>query len=104
MAVVEHRTLVANTVTTVTLTVPEPRGDVTSFATAATTRVEVVSVDGTSEVYFTTDGSAPTVAGSNCHVIPAAISATEVADETPGGTSVVKLISAGTPKVSVRAF
>lgn len=30
--------------------------------------------------------------------------ALEVDDETPGPTSVVKLISSGTPKVSVRAI
>ncbi len=104
MAAVEHRTLVAATVTTVTLTVAEPRGDLTSFATAPRTRIEFTNVDGADRVYFTTDGTTPTVAGAGCHVFPAAIGSVEVDDETPGNTATVKMISAGTPLVSVRAL
>ncbi len=103
MALVEHRTLVANTVTTVTFGIEEPRGNLLSFESTPTTRIEVMSVDGAAKVYFTTDGTTPTVGGSGCHVLAAAISSIEVADETPGPTSVVKLISAGAPQISVRA-
>jgi hypothetical protein len=87
----KHVTLVADTVATVNL------------ATNAA-RIEVVNVDGVAAVYFTTDDSVPTVAGDNTHVLPAAIGAVEVPDETAGQDSVIKLISAGTPKVSVRAL
>lgn len=102
VAVVEHRTLVAATVTTVTLTLAEPVGDLLSFATPAKGKVGVASVSGASRVYFTTDGSTPTVGGANCYVLPAALCELVVADETAGGTAVVKLISSGTPDVSVR--
>jgi hypothetical protein len=97
-----HATLVADTVTTLTLDLPNPVGDVRSFAQVKP-RVGVINVTGTAEVYFTTDGSTPTVGGSGCHVLPATISALEVDDLTAGSTSVIKLISSGTPKVSVRA-
>lgn len=62
-------------------------------------RVEVVS-DGAAAVYFTVDGSAPTVAGTNTYFLPAALGAKEVHPPTGGGTK-VRLISAGTPTVSV---
>ncbi len=99
-----HATLVANTVTPLTLDVADPRPENLSFATPPRPRVGVVNVSGTAEVYFTTNGTDPTVGGAGCHVLPAAISALDVYDETPGPTSVVKLISVGTPKVSVRAL
>lgn len=84
-----HLTLSAGVASTVTF--------VENFA-----RVEVLNVDGAAIVYFTNDASTPTVGGNGCHVVPAALGAAlEVDDETVGVT-VVKLISAGTPKVSVR--
>lgn len=91
MASTKHVTLVAATVTTVTLTVNAGR-------------IEVVNVDGASAVYFTVDGTTPTVAGDNTHVLPAAICALEVQDETAGVNSTIKLISVGTPKISVRGL
>ncbi|MFC3736526.1 hypothetical protein [Paractinoplanes deccanensis] len=93
----------ANTVTTLTLDLPDPVGNVASFETPPKARVGVINLSGAAEVYFTTDGSTPTVGGDGCHVLPAVVSALEVYDGTPGPTSVVKLISAGTPRVSVRA-
>ncbi len=86
-----HATLVADTVTTITFDA--------NFG-----RVEVLNVDGAAAVYFRVDGTAPTVAGAGSHVLPAAIGSLEIADQTSGQNTVVKLISAGTPKVSVRGL
>jgi hypothetical protein len=86
-----HHTLVANTVYEVDFGV--------NFG-----RIEVLNVDGAAEVYFRTDGIAPTVAGDGCQVLAATIGSVEVDDLTAGQASVVKLISAGTPKVSVRGL
>jgi hypothetical protein len=83
-------TLVAATVATVNL--PVNAG-----------RVEVLNRDGAAEVYFTVNGTAPTVGGDDTHVLPAAISSVEV-NRPRSGDAVVKLISAGTPAVSVRAL
>ncbi len=90
MAFVQHATLVANTVTNLT------------FSTNGA-KVEVLNVDGVAEVYFRTDATNPTVGGANCHLLPAAVNSYEVADESTGDT-VVRLISAGTPRVSVRVW
>lgn len=67
-------------------------------------RVEILNVDGAAAVYISTDGSTPTVAGDGFDVLPAAIGAVELPDRTTTATTVVKLISAGTPKVSVRGI
>ncbi len=64
---------------------------------------EVVNLDGAAEVYFTADGTTPTVGGDNCIALPAAISSVEVKEEIAGDAS-IKLISSGTPKVSVRVW
>lgn len=63
--------------------------------------VEVLNVDGAEAVYFSVDGSTPTVKGEGFHVLPKGTSSAEVGVSSEGGT-VVKLISAGTPTVSVR--
>jgi hypothetical protein len=81
-------TLAANTVATLTLP--------TAFLL-----VEVMNVTGTAEVYFRFDGTDPTVGGDGCQVLPAAIGSVELRPETVTPT-VVKLVSSGTPKVSVR--
>ena len=86
----EHATLVAATVYTVTLDGDYPK-------------VEVLNRDGTAEIYFTVDGSTPTVGGAGTFVLPATIGTIEVPVRTSGAT-VVKLISAGTPKFSVTAI
>lgn len=90
MAKVKHYTLVAATVQTV------------STLDDGYNAVEVTNVDGASAVYFTTDGTTPTVAGDDCQVLPAAISSLSVVERSAGAAPTVKLISAGTPKVSVR--
>lgn len=86
----QHVTLVASTVSTVTF--DEDFG-----------MVEVTNVDGAAPVYFRMDGTAPVIAATGTHVLPAAIGSLEVAPKTTGVT-VVKLISSGTPKVSIRGF
>lgn len=87
MADPQHVTLVANTVSTITLAV-------------IANKVEIVNVDGASAVYVTVDGTTPTVGGDGAWVLPAAIGSLELMPRTSSRT-VVKLISAGTPKVSV---
>lgn len=86
----QHATLVADTVTTMTFD--------QDF-----TRIEVVNVDGADAVYFRVGATAPAVAATGSHVLPAAVGALEVDVHTAGNT-VVKLISAGTPKVSARGI
>lgn len=63
--------------------------------------VTVISLDGAAAVYFTLDGSTPTVAGANTYVLPAALGAAAFEPRTAGPT-VVKLISSGTPTISVQ--
>lgn len=84
------KTLVAATVDTVTFD-------------SEVGQVEVLSHDGSSPIYFTVDGSTPTVAGAGTFVLPAAVGALEVpvAYNAAGGDTAVKLISAGTPTYSV---
>lgn len=91
MAESEHLTLVADTVARVDL--PANAG-----------RIEVVNRDGAAEVYFTVNGAAPTVEGDDTFVLPAAIGSVEVSRPRTTSAAVVKLISAGTPKVSVTAL
>lgn len=62
-------------------------------------RVEVIS-DGAARLYFTTDGSTPTVAGDNCYVMPATAS-TRTVKATPSNGTVVKVISSGAPTYDV---
>jgi hypothetical protein len=65
--------------------------------------IEVWS-DGTAAVYFTVDGSAPVVGANATYEIPAGSPAVRDGVLVPSaGSTVVKLISAGTPKYSVTA-
>lgn len=89
MAQTKHVTLVAGVPMTVTL---ETNG----------ARVEVFN-RGVDDVWFTTDNATPAADADDVHIASAG-SAVEVADETSGQNTVVKLLSAGTPKVSVRAL
>lgn len=64
-------------------------------------RIEVVNVDGAAAVYFRVGQTDPAVAATGSHVLPAAIGSVEL-DVTTSGPTEVRLISSGTPKVSVR--
>jgi hypothetical protein len=86
VARIEHGTLAADEVTSVTLI-------------ENTVGVEVLNRDGVAEIFFTIDGSTPTVEGDDCHCLPAAIGALIV--NSPKTVDVVKLISTGTPKYTV---
>lgn len=90
MANPQHFTLVAATVKTFTLD--------SDFY-----EVEVTNVDGAAAAYFTVNGATPAVATDGSLVLPAAIGHVTVRPRTAGAT-VVKMISAGTPKVSVRGI
>jgi hypothetical protein len=63
--------------------------------------VTVIGLDGSAAVYFTLDGSTPTVGGANTYVLPAAVGTAAFEPATSGHT-VVKLISAATPTISVQ--
>lgn len=84
-----HVTLTANTVTTVTLD--------QDFA-----NIEVLNVDGAAAIYFTVDGTTPAIEGNGTNVLPAAIGGLTVWSGSQIDT--VKLISAGTPKASIRGI
>jgi hypothetical protein len=85
-----HVTLTANTVTTVTLD-GDPYG-----------AIEILNVDGSAAIYLTVNGSDPIVEGNGCNVLPAAIGGLTLNLGPGRSTTTVKLISAGTPKVSIR--
>lgn len=63
--------------------------------------VEVVNVDGAAAIWFSIDGSVPTVGGQNCAVLPAAIGSL-VVTFPPGNPGIVSLISSGTPVYAVQ--
>jgi hypothetical protein len=68
---------------------------------AYTDRVQIVT-DGTADIYYTLDGTDPSVGGANSYKIPSAPGVEERAHPSNQNTLVVKLISAGTPKYSVQ--
>lgn len=64
-------------------------------------RIEIVNVTGSAAVYFRVGQTDPGVEVTGSNVLPAAIGSVEMDVTTSGGTE-VRLISVGTPKVSVR--
>lgn len=89
MAVRKHGTLVATTVATVTLD-------------GGFEAIEVVNHGG-GTIYFTVDGTTPTVAGDETYAVPSGGFLT-VDSSDRIGTDDVKLISAATPAYSVTAL
>lgn len=65
--------------------------------------VRVYNDTGTAAIYFTTDGSDPTVGGANCYRVPASAGAYTSVNVTGVSPTTVKLISSGTPTYSVEA-
>ena len=86
---VRDKSLAASTVDTVT------------FARSCEV-IEVLNVSGTAAIFFTFDGTVPTVSGAKCYRVPAAAGASRtVRTDTGGADTVVKLISSGTPSYDV---
>lgn len=92
----QHDGLAAGVVTTVSI----GADPVDKFK--GTSVIEVLNRDGVAEIYFTTDGSTPTVGGANTYILPATIGQLKV-DVTGDGPVTVKMISSGIPKYSVTA-
>lgn len=88
MAHTKHLTLVATTVATVALD------------DTAQDKVYVTNRHATVEAFATVDGSTPTVGGDDTFIIPAARTTVLL---TPAGATSVKLISSGTPSITVSA-
>lgn len=84
---VYQKTLTASTVDTITYA-------------ADADNIEVWG-DGTAAVYFTVDGTAPTVEGKNTWELPSGAASSRIVEVGTGGGTVVKVVSAGTPKYSV---
>lgn len=64
--------------------------------------VEVVNRDGAGAIYFTIDGTTPTIGGDSTYVIPAVIGARVVPSvELASTATVVKLIASADTKYSV---
>jgi hypothetical protein len=73
--------------------------DSVTFQSVGDMNIEVRS-DGAAAIYFTLDGSDPTVKGDHCYELPAAPCVRTV-DRTKNLKQVVKLISSGSPEYSV---
>lgn len=88
----QHATLAAGVVTTLTFD--------TSFEL-----IEVLNLDGGAEVYGLVDSGAtdPAIGATGTFVLPAAVGFLELEPPTNKNTT-VKLISSGTPRVSVRGI
>lgn len=82
-----EKTLVANTTDTV------------AFHRDAD-KVRVTNVSGTSAIYFTVDGSDPTVGGQGTYWLPASALFSRTVDVQGGGETTVKIKSSGTPSYS----
>lgn len=65
--------------------------------------IEVLNRDGAAEIYISVDRKNPVI-GGDFDVLPAAISSIELRSPSTADPTVVKLISSGTPKFSVRGI
>jgi hypothetical protein len=83
------KTLVASTVDTVTFTGVDKN------------TVRVHNDNGSASIFYTVDGSTPTVNGAATYRVPAVAGAYSEVDVPTSGQTVVKLISSGTPTYSV---
>lgn len=63
--------------------------------------VEVVNRDGVASIFFTVDGTTPTVLGDDCYVLPAAVGSL-IVNSPKDVAAVVKIVSDGTPQYSVQ--
>lgn len=67
--------------------------------------VEIISRDGSAEIYATVDtGLVPTVGGDNCDVLPAVIGTLTLDASGYGSPTTVQLISTGAPAYSVKGL
>lgn len=63
--------------------------------------IEIENIAGTSRVYFTTNGSPPTVRGRNCRALAAALNAVEVTRDPGEAGGAVRMIAEHDTTVSV---
>lgn len=70
--------------------------DVVTFTGRHVDVVEVVNVAGAADLWFTIDGTTPTVGGRNCHRVPAVAEASRRA-ETPASAGTLVKLTAATP-------
>lgn len=97
---VHAKVLAANVVDTVSW----PVGATGTPGWMKTPKAVEVLTDGLADVYFTTDGSTPTVAGGNCYRVPVGSTSSLIApvdDTDPTDGAQVKLISTGAATYSV---
>lgn len=87
MAVRKHGTLVASTVATVTV--------------AGNAEFIEVMARGTGDIFFTVNGTTPTVAGDDTFAVAGAGGYVRLRNNERDGSIDVKLISSGTPGYSV---
>lgn len=95
-----HDTLVADSVCTITFTGKYPQ-----------VAVMIVKNPGSEPVYFRTDGLDPVIGAAGCYVLPAALGEMPadvvkqiVASPNTDAVTQVRLISHGTPQISVRGI
>lgn len=86
---VQNKTLAVNTVDTVTF--------------SADLDAVVVFSDGAGALFFTVDGSTPTVGGSKTHLLPAGVRSVRRVTVPTSGNTAVKLISAAATSYSVES-
>lgn len=93
-------TVAAGKVGTAAFTLVADAVDTVTFTGTDLDAVTVVS-DGAAAVWYTLDGSTPTVGGDNCWYIPDVVGV-DTQSPPSSGQTVVKLISAGTPLLRVQ--